>query len=140
MCSFNTSTEINTMFDIARYYKAHSVAEAVALRQADPDLVVLEQVNAMPGSGPGRRTMGAQSMFNFGRGFGVVEASVQALGLPLCFVAPATWKARAGLTRRPKDYARTLALQLYPRADLQRRADTGRADAILIARFGHDSR
>ena len=110
------------------------------LRQADPDLVVLEQVNAMPGSGPGRRTMGAQSMFNFGRGFGVVEASVQALGLPLRFVAPATWKARAGLTRRPKDYARTLALQLYPRADLQRRADTGRADAILIARFGHDSR
>ncbi len=25
------------MFDIARYYKAHSVAEAVALRQADPE-------------------------------------------------------------------------------------------------------
>ncbi len=78
------------------------------LRHADPDLVVLEQVNAMPGTGPRRRTMGAQTMFNFGRGFGVVEATVQVLGLPLRFVAPATWKARAGLTRRPKDYARTV--------------------------------
>ncbi|HHQ4566573.1 TPA: xanthine dehydrogenase FAD-binding subunit XdhB [Aeromonas hydrophila] len=29
------------MFDIARYYKAHSVAEAVALRQADPEARLL---------------------------------------------------------------------------------------------------
>ena len=118
--------------------RVNPVALAELLRHAEPHLVLLEQVNAMPSTGPRRRTMGAQSMFNFGRGFGVVEATAQVLGLPLRFVAPATWKARAGLTRRPKDYARTVALQLYPQANLHRKADGGRADAILIARFGHD--
>ena len=111
------------------------------LRQISPDRVIVEQVNAMP-SVPGkngkRRTMGATSAFNFGHGAGVILATVMLSGYPLTLVAPRTWKARAKLINRPKDYGRTLAMQLYPQAPLRRIKDQGRADALLIARFGQE--
>lgn len=106
---------------------------AELLRQADLDQVIIEHVSAAPVAG---RRQGTQSMFSFGRGLGVIEGVTQALGIPLALVTPAAWKARAGLLRHPKDYARTVALQLYPQAPLHRKRDIGRADAILIARYG----
>lgn len=112
---------------------------AALFHQYRPQTAVIEWVNAMP-SVPGkdgkRRTMGAQSAFNFGRGFGVVEGTAQALGLEVQLVRPATWKARAGLRKQRKDYARTVALQLHPEADLHKKRDIGKADALLIAIFG----
>ena len=115
---------------------------AALLRQYQPELAIIEMVNAMP-SVPGkdgkRRTMGAQSAFNFGRGFGVVEATAQTLGITVHTVRPVTWKARAGLRGKAmiKDTARTVALQLHPAADLHKKRDIGKADALLIAIFGH---
>ena len=101
--------------------------------------VRLEQVNAMPGKAkPGQqaRTMGATSAFNFGANFGAIQGVVQTLGFPITLVRPQAWKQAAGLINADKDYARTRALQLYPDADLARKKDIGRADAILIARYG----
>lgn len=91
--------------------------------------VVLEKVGAMPGQG-------VTSMFNFGMGYGAIQGVVAALGMQLRLVTPQAWKKRAGLLRREKDQARTLAQQLYPSAPLARKKDVGRADAILIARYG----
>lgn len=109
------------------------------MRQWRPDLVVIEEVNAMPGKNGkgGRQTIGATSAFNFGQGFGIVKAAPLVLGIPIQLTRPNAWKQRAGLIGRDKDYARTLALQLYPDASLHRKKDIGRADAILIARYGH---
>lgn len=101
--------------------------------------IYVEHVNAMPAIGRGeRRTMGATSAFNFGRSFGSVEAAISIARKPVIYVRPATWKARAGLRGTPKDYARTAARNLYPHAaeHLNRVKDGGRADAILIARYG----
>lgn len=92
-------------------------------------IVKLEQVHSMPGQG-------LVSTFNFGMGYGAIQGVVQTLGLPMQLVTPTKWKKAAGLSGAEKDYARTRALQLFPNADLARKKDIGRADAILIARFG----
>ena len=89
----------------------------------------VEQVHSMPGQG-------VSAMFNFGTGYGVIQGVLGALQIPMVLVSPAVWKKRAGLTGKEKDASRTLAQQLYPAAPLGRKKDIGRADAILIARFG----
>lgn len=93
------------------------------------DTVYLERVSAMPGQG-------VSSMFSFGCSYGIVRGVLSALGFPYELVTPQAWKKRAGIIGRNKDAARTMAQQLYPQAALGRKKDIGRADAILIARFG----
>jgi len=94
-----------------------------------PAQVWLEQVGAMPGQG-------VSSMFSFGESFGVIRGVVAALGVPLELVRPAAWKRRFGLLKADKDVARTRAIELYPLLPLSRKKDVGRADALLIARYG----
>lgn len=90
----------------------------------------LEQVSAMPGQG-------VSSMFGFGTSYGIVQGVLGALQIPVCLVTPQAWKKRAGIPpKSEKDKARAIAQQLYPQAPLARKKDIGRADAILIARFG----
>jgi crossover junction endodeoxyribonuclease RuvC len=89
----------------------------------------MEYISARPGQG-------VSSMFNFGKSCGIVQGILGALQIPVVFVTPVTWKKRANLSGKPKDMARTLAQQLYPGADLARKKDIGRADALLIARHG----
>lgn len=91
----------------------------------------IEQVSARPGQG-------VTGMFSLGRSVGVVEGIVVSHYWPMTFVSPGAWKRRAGLIGQPKDASRTRALQLYPEmaSQLSRKKDCGRADAILIARFG----
>lgn len=93
--------------------------------------VILEDVAARPGQG-------VSSMFKFGRCVGAVEGVVGSLTLPLVYVTPARWKRSAGLTGREKDASRRKALELWPERhrQLARKKDNGRAEALLIARFG----
>jgi len=91
--------------------------------------IYLEQVSAMPGQG-------VSSMFSFGCSYGMIQGVIGTLEIPMFLVRPAIWKKRAGLLGKPKDAARTLAQQLYPGQSLARKKDIGRADALLIARFG----
>jgi crossover junction endodeoxyribonuclease RuvC len=95
----------------------------------DNPTVYLEQVSAMP-------KQGVTSMFNFGVSYGVVQGICGALLFPLVLVRPNAWKKAAGLIGKPKDAARTLAQQLYPEQNLSLKRHVGRADALLIARFG----
>src|SRR5690606_16808140 len=111
----------------------NAAALAGLLHEAAPVLKMphayVERVSAMPGQG-------VSSMFNFGMGYGVIQGVLASLGIPYTLVTPQTWKKRAGLAGKDKDNARTLAQQLCPEAPLGRKKDIGRADAILIARFG----
>ena len=90
---------------------------------------VIEKVAARPGQG-------VSAMFNFGMGYGAVLGVMAAIGVPYILVTPQAWKKRAGLIKQEKDVARTFCQQLYPGVDLKHKNDIGRADAILIARFG----
>jgi len=97
-------------------------------------VVVVENVNAMPGQG-------VTSMFNFGQSFGVIKGICAALSLPIYFVRPSKWKKHFNLINTNKDASRTKAIELYPNSsdDLARKKDSNRADAILIARYFNDT-
>ena len=96
--------------------------------------VVVEQVNAMPGQG-------VTSMFNFGQSFGVIKGICAALSLPIYFVRPTKWKKHFNLIKTNKDASRTKVIEVYPEisSKLQRKKDSNRADAILIALYFNDT-
>jgi crossover junction endodeoxyribonuclease RuvC len=93
--------------------------------------VQIEAVSAMPGQG-------VTSMFSFGKSAGIIEGVLAAYEIPYSFVRPQAWKKKFGLTGKDKDASRGLCLREHPEvADrLTRKKDNGRADAILIARYG----
>jgi|TARA_B110000438_G_scaffold235441_1_gene232178 crossover junction endodeoxyribonuclease RuvC len=97
-------------------------------------IVVVEQVNAMPGQG-------VTSMFNFGQSFGVIKGICAALSLPIYFVRPAKWKKHFNLIKTNKDASRTKVIEAYPEisSKLSRKKDSNRADAILIALYFNDT-
>ena len=97
-------------------------------------VVVVEQVNAMPGQG-------VTSMFNFGQSFGVIKGICAALSLPIYFVRPTKWKKHFNLIKTNKEAGRTKAIEVYPEISgkLSRKKDSNKADAILIARYFNDT-
>ena len=97
-------------------------------------VVVVEQVNAMPGQG-------VTSMFNFGQSFGVIKGICAALKLPIYFVRPTKWKKHFNLIKTNKDASRTKVIEAYPEisSKLHRKKDSNRADAILIALYFSDT-
>ena len=92
--------------------------------------VVIEQVSAMPGQG-------VTSMFNFGQSFGVLKGICSAMQLPMYFVRPAKWKKYFNLINTKKDASRTKAIEIFPyiSAQLSKKKDSNKADAILLASF-----
>tara|TARA_B100000575_G_scaffold107562_1_gene85620 strand:- start:542 stop:1036 length:495 start_codon:yes stop_codon:yes gene_type:complete len=92
--------------------------------------VVIEQVSAMPGQG-------VTSMFNFGQSFGILKGICSAMCLPVYYVRPAKWKKYFNLINAEKDASRTRAIEIFPyfSAQLSKKKDINKADAILIASF-----
>ena len=95
--------------------------------------VIVEVVHAMPGQG-------VTSMFSFGKSAGIIEGILAAYEIPYSFVRPQQWKKKFGLSGKQKDASRGLCLRLHPEvaSRLTRKKDNGRADAILIAKFGSE--
>ena len=98
-------------------------------------IVVVEQVNAMPGQG-------VTSMFNFGQTFGAIKGICAALELPIFFVRPSKWKKHFELINSSKDSSRTKVIEMYPKLSnqLSKKKDVNKSDAILIARFFNETR
>lgn len=78
--------------------------------------------------------MGAAGAMSIGDSRGAVRAIVAARGFPVEWVTASRWKRYFALGR-DKEQARAKAIQLYPQADLHRKKDHNRAEAILIARY-----
>jgi crossover junction endodeoxyribonuclease RuvC len=113
--------ELSKLFDVGIDYSG-TVPEITAY---------VERVSSMPGQG-------VASMFNFGVSFGIIQGVLAGLSIPMQLVTPVKWKRHHGLQGADKDYARTKAQNLYPVAPLGRKKDIGRADALLIARYGFE--
>ena len=96
--------------------------------------VIIEQVAAMPGQG-------VTSMFNFGQSFGVLKGICAAMQIPMYFVRPAKWKKYFNLINSEKDASRTKAIEIFPHfsAELSRKKDSNKADAILISSFFYET-
>ena len=96
--------------------------------------VVIEHVSAMPGQG-------VTSMFNFGQSFGVLKGICAALKLPVHFIRPVKWKKHFNLINSEKDASRTKVIEAFPyiSSKISKKKDANKADAILIARFFHET-
>lgn len=100
----------------------------------------LETVFAM---GAGREGAGgAAAMQRLGDARGAARGVLEALGVPYIRAAPATWKREYGLIGLPKgdskEASRQTALRIFPgmAERLRRKKDDGRAEALLLARYG----
>ena len=105
------------------------------VKKEEDIVVVVEQVNAMPGQG-------VTSMFNFGQTFGAIKGVCAALNLPIFFVRPSKWKKYFELINSSKDSSRTKVIEMYPSLSnkLSKKKDVNKSDAILIARFYSETR
>jgi len=106
-----------------------------SIKNLEDTVMVVEQVNAMPGQG-------VTSMFNFGQTFGAIKGICAAMGLPIFFVRPAKWKKHFELINSSKDASRTKAIEMYPSISqqLSKKKDVNKSDAILIARYYSETR
>lgn len=100
---------------------------AAIIQARKPLQAVVEKVGAMPGQG-------VSSMFQFGRGVGMIEGVLAALQIPVTYVAPQSWQKSVG-ARSGKDGNRQRAAELFPAyaSSFARAKDDGRADAALMA-------
>jgi crossover junction endodeoxyribonuclease RuvC len=92
--------------------------------------VFIEKVHSMP-------KQGVASSFSFGDGYGSWKGLVAGLGMPMSLVTPQRWqKTMLDGMQGGKDASIIRALELFPKAELKRKKDHGRADALLIAEYG----
>jgi crossover junction endodeoxyribonuclease RuvC len=102
------------------------------LREHWPDHAFVEYAAARPGQG-------VSSMFRFGCSYGGIKMALTACGVPFTVITPAKWKPAVGIaTGSDKESSRLRALQLFPgeAANLARKRDHARADAMLLAYYG----
>lgn len=96
--------------------------------------VILEKVGGYVGL-----PQTGSSMFNFGKGYGVLIGAVCALEMPLSLVRPQQWQKDLGLgpkgdrsTQEWKRHLRDAAQKLYP----SQKATLSTGDALLILKWG----
>lgn len=84
-----------------------------------------------------RQGEAASSSFTFGECYGVLRGALAAIGIPYTLVAPITWQKAMGV-RDGKDGGRARAMEAFPghAGEFKRKADSGKADAALIAAYG----
>jgi len=94
----------------------------------DADVVVIEQVHAMPGQG-------VTSTFTFGQGYGSVCGAASIFGVVTEFVTPQKWKKAMNLSK-DKRASLDAASRFWPNAvDWSVKANDGIAEAALIAKW-----
>jgi crossover junction endodeoxyribonuclease RuvC len=102
------------------------------LREYRADHAFVEYASARPGQG-------VVSMFRFGVTYGAIKMALAACGVPYTVVTPTKWKAVIGVPAgADKEASRQIALRLFPdqAANLVRKKDHARSDAMLIAYYG----
>ena len=106
-----------------------SAPELANILQLYPNAIAcLEMVASRPGQG-------VASVFSLGDSFGCIRGTLGSLRIPFILVSPNSWKTACGIAKgADKDYSRTLALQLYPSAEIGLKKHHNRAEALLLAR------
>jgi crossover junction endodeoxyribonuclease RuvC len=92
-------------------------------------MAALERVASRPGQG-------VSSVFAFGTNYGIWQGLLAALSIPYTLPTPQAWQKGVIVPSDgpdPKSRALAVARRLFPAADLSRKKDHGRADALLLA-------
>ena len=96
--------------------------------------VFIEKAQSMPGQG-------VASVFNYAFTYGVLLGIIASFKIRYTEVTPQAWKKvmLSGIDKSSKDAARYRASQLWPnQSDMfKRKKDEHRAEAALIAEYGH---
>lgn len=104
-------------------------------------LVVIEMAQSMPAAvrtkgGGIKIVQGGSSIFSTGHSAGMIEGVVGACHYQHRLVKPTEWKKVMRLTAT-KEQCRAYAQRLYPEAPLHLMKHHNRAEALLLARYGH---
>jgi crossover junction endodeoxyribonuclease RuvC len=99
----------------------------MAARDGRPARIIVERSQAMPGQG-------VSSTFCIGVVLGSLLAACQRIAVPLDLVTASAWKGAMGLG---SDKAASLdkARLLFPTAELDRKKDHNRAEALILAEY-----
>lgn len=120
---------------------AGGLARFLRVQLADIDEVWVEDVQPMPSFQgkdwqQGKKGHGTLGAFSLGDSRGAIRGVLECLGLGVMRVRPQAWKRMYGLDA---DKAKALACvkRLYPGSVFfDRKKDHGRAESVLIARYG----
>lgn len=88
----------------------------------------LERMASMPGQG-------VQTMFSLGDTFGAIRSVMAIMKIRTEIITSQSWKKYYKLTS-DKELCRAKAIELFPGAELSRKKDHNRAEALLIANYG----
>ncbi len=77
----------------------------------------------------------AYTAYRVGVGYGMLVGMLAGLGLPYEKVHPTVWKRAMGLLKKDKEDSRLKALGMFPQADILRKKDEGRSEALLLAEY-----
>jgi hypothetical protein len=102
------------------------------LRQHAPAHCFVERAQAFP-------KQGRSSIFKFGRATGALESIIACCEIPITIIEPAAWKRFDHLYGKNKENSRQQAIQLFRTNHevFAHKMDHGRAEAALIALYGH---
>lgn len=94
-----------------------------------PDTAIIEKAGVFP-------KQGAVGAFNYGAGYGILRTCLAARRIPFEVVTASVWKRKMGLDDQGET-SRAAALRLYPAlaADLKRKKDHNKAEALLLGRW-----
>lgn len=110
---------------LVRLLRHHTLGQDIVV-------VALERVNAMPGQG-------VSSVFSLGDSFGCARTAIASCGFEMVSVAPVSWKKHFKLTS-DKEMCRAAGVRMFPQAQLNLKKHADRAEALLMARWLHDTR
>ena len=119
---------------VKRFYNIPKIVEI--LKKSKANHVFLEEARAMP-------KQGVVSMFNIGRGYGLIEGILAALEYSYTIVNPKTWQKTMldGVGGDTKSASVIVAKRLFPKVSLLptercTKENDGLSDALLIAEYG----
>jgi len=121
-----TVAAVQRTFDYAGICKLFSLFDKVSPGRM---CVILEQIPPM--LGPGHRY--AEIMLN--RAYMLWPLYLHAKGYVVREARPNIWKKALDLLGKDKEASRLLALTLYPNADISRKADHDKAEALLLVEY-----
>lgn len=99
------------------------------VRSRDFCVACLEYQQAFPGQG-------AVSAYTLGEGVGQLKGLLLGMGIAFEEVRPAKWKTALSIpAKATKDISMMAARRLFPEAELGRKKDHGRSEALLIAEY-----
>lgn len=93
--------------------------------------VILEEALVQVGG----KGANAYTGFRVGVAFGMWPLFLTVLGFSFERVSPITWKSKMGLRGKGKEDSRLKALGMFPQADILRKKDHNRAEALLLAEY-----